>query len=325
MIDLHAHVVLEDTLGAVGRDGPVLTDDPDCPTFTVGRYTLEGVRYRQSPFMDVELRLEQMASLGITHQVLSPNPLTYLQRAESSVATRYARVHNDALAEVVAAQSALSGLAQLPLQDPAAAVGVLGEAVDGGLVGAAVGTNYGIELDATEFDDLWAEAAALDVPVFIHPTASAVDSPHHDPRLARFDADLWLTFAMEEALAVATLVFGGVIERHPDTRFCISHGGGALIAVIGKMRAAAGRPWSPDHIDGPDSVEESVKRLWFDAHMSDARIRDGFKRLVGSDRLVGGTNFAGWDQPGELPDAATVEMLDANTLTLMGPRFAPGS
>ena len=32
----------------------------------------------------------------------------------------------------------------------------------------------------------------------------------------------------EEMVAVATLLFGAVFERHPDVDICISHGGGGL-------------------------------------------------------------------------------------------------
>ena len=76
MLDLHAHVVLEGVLGRAGVHGPELTDDPDCPTFRVGGYTLEGVRYRGSAFMDLDRRIEAMDALGVTRQMLSPNPLT---------------------------------------------------------------------------------------------------------------------------------------------------------------------------------------------------------------------------------------------------------
>ena len=54
-IDVHAHAVLEQTMGQAGEHGPELTHD-DPPVFRVGSYTLHGVRYRGSPFMDPALR-----------------------------------------------------------------------------------------------------------------------------------------------------------------------------------------------------------------------------------------------------------------------------
>ena len=68
MIDLHAHVVLASTLGAAGPHGPDLHDGDDAtgqlPCFRVGDYTLTGVRYRGSPFMDLDLRLAAMVTLA---------------------------------------------------------------------------------------------------------------------------------------------------------------------------------------------------------------------------------------------------------------------
>jgi hypothetical protein len=70
MIDLHAHVVLDATLGAAGPHGPDLDEgDPAVgrpPCFRVSVYTLEGVRYRDTPFMDLDRRLAAMDEHGIT-------------------------------------------------------------------------------------------------------------------------------------------------------------------------------------------------------------------------------------------------------------------
>jgi hypothetical protein len=211
VIDLHAHVVLESLDGAAGRYGPELLDDPVCPTFRVGDYTLEGVRYRGSPFTDVSMRLDSMDALGIEWQMLSPNPLTQLHHVEVSTAAEFARRHNDELAGVVALHpSRLGGAAQLPVQAPDRAAAELRRAVgELGLVAAYMGTDIGhdevLALDDPRMDELWSAAVELDVPVFLHPAPPGIDAPLADPRLRRFDADLWLAFAYEETLALATL------------------------------------------------------------------------------------------------------------------------
>ena len=324
MLDLHAHVVLEGVLGRAGAYGPELVDDPDCPTFRVGGYTLEGVRYRGSPFMDVQRRLEAMEALGITWQLLSPNPLTYLHHIEPDVAADFARWHNDEMAALVASHpDRLGGTAQLPLQDPAAATAELRRAVgELGLLGGYVGTDAGhgaaVLLDDPRMDELYAACVELDVPLFLHPAPPGIDHPLADPRVRRFDADLWLAFAYEETLALATLVFGGVLDRHPHLDVCLSHGGGALVAVIGKLRrAAATRPWSPGELWAPGAFDERLRRLWFDAHVSDTGVLALLESIVGPDRLVGGTNFAGWDQPSALPDVEVAARLDANARRLL--------
>ena len=101
-IDVHAHVVLEESLGAAGRHGPELTMASDGrPLFRVGGYCLHGVRYRGSPFMDPQLRIAAMDRAGIDFQVLSPNPLTYFHYIDAAAAAAYCRRHNDALADLV--------------------------------------------------------------------------------------------------------------------------------------------------------------------------------------------------------------------------------
>ena len=79
VLDVHAHVVLAETMGATGPLGPEMGgQDGDAPWFRLGDYRLDGVRYQGSPFMDADLRLVRMDEAGIDFQVLSPNPLTFL-------------------------------------------------------------------------------------------------------------------------------------------------------------------------------------------------------------------------------------------------------
>jgi aminocarboxymuconate-semialdehyde decarboxylase len=326
MIDLHAHVVLEDLLGAAGDVGPEL-DEGDAatgrpPCFRVGGYRLEGVRYRGTAFMDVGVRLAAMDEAGIDLQVLSPNPLTYLSHIDAWTAVGFARRHNDALAAVVAQHpQRLAGLAQVPIQDPTAAAEELRRATrELGLVGVAIGTDVGRPLDAPELDAFYEAVTDLDLPLFIHPAPDGIDRPRRDDRLGRFDADLWLGFAYEEALAVATLVLGGVLERHPRLDVCISHGGGATSWLHERLaHAAATRPWAPDHLGSPGALEASLRRLWWDAHVGGPRALAALAEVVGTDHLVGGTNFAGWDQHLDpaFGDPALGRRLDANARRLL--------
>jgi len=320
-IDVHAHVVLETTLGAAGALGPELGEGEDgAPFFRVGSYCLAGVRYRESPFMDVGLRLAAMDRAGIGLQVLSPNPLTYLHHVDPETALRFCRRHNDALAELVGKHpQRLAGFAQLPMQDLDAAGDELERAVrELGLAGGYVGTVFGRDLDAPELDPFYARVAALDAPLFLHPAPAGIDGPPGDPRLSRFDLDLVAGFAADETLAVATLLFGGVLERHPGLDLCISHGGGATPYLVGRMAAAARkRPWAPESLRPDGAFEAALSRLWFDAHVHDPRALALLRQVVGEERLVMGTNFAGWDQ-GEPPaDAALCARLDRNARRLL--------
>ena len=101
-IDVHAHAVLDESMGAAGEHGPELTETEGQPSlFRVGGYELHGVKYRDSAFMDVDIRIERMAEAGIDFQILSPNPLTYFHFIDASSAISFCRRHNDVLVDLV--------------------------------------------------------------------------------------------------------------------------------------------------------------------------------------------------------------------------------
>ena len=304
VIDVHAHAVLEAGFGAAGRHGPeLIVDGHGSSSFRVGDFQMSIV-YRGTVFMDVTKRLELMDELGIDLQLLSPNPLTFFHGIEADLALRFCRVHNDAMAEIIAQHpDRLLGAAALPMQDPDAAARELQRAVrELGLVAAYVGTDYPFPLDDPCLDDLYRTFVALDVPLFLHPSSTGGEAMPADPRLHRFNLDLIVGYAYDESLAVASLVYGGVLERHPDLDICISHGGGALPFLFGRYEGIARyRDWAPESVR-QNGFRNEVRKLWFDAHVEGQGALDLLIETVGQDRLVYGTNFGGWDTPGETSD-----------------------
>jgi aminocarboxymuconate-semialdehyde decarboxylase len=320
MIDVHAHVVLEGVMGCAGHYGPELGVGPEGrPRFRVGDYVLDGVDYRGTPFMDANRRLELNDHLGIDLQVLSPNPITYFHHVEAAVARTFCRWHNDEMAKVVAGHpDRFAGFAQLPMQDITSAVDELRRAVrDLGLLGAYIGTDFGLTFDHERLDPLWAAAVELDVPVFIHPAPAGVDGPLRDPRIRAFDLDLSLGFLYEETLAVSCLLFGGVLDRHPGLDVCVSHGGGAAAFMSGRLHhQGLTRPWARQ-LDRRVDFAGGLRRLWFDQHVHDDESLALLESRVGRDRLVVGTNLAGWDAPHEPHEIPFVAEYDVNARRLL--------
>lgn len=306
-IDLHAHAVLEETMAAAGRHGPELTRD-EPPTFRVGDYQLHGVRYRGSPFMDPELRLQAMDKAGIDYQVLSPNPLSYFHFIEPDAALAFCQTHNNALAAIAADHAArLGAFAAVPMQDVELAIAETRRAVSElGMYGPYIGTDFGRPLDDPAMDPFYAALVELNVPLCIHPAPAGIDGPKGDPNLARFDLDIIIGFAAQETIAVCTLIYGGVLERHPDLDIYISHGGGATGYLFGRMAMAARkRPWASEALRKEGAFEALLNRLWFDIHVHSEDSAAQLARHVNPDHLLFGTNFAGWDQQqGDVRDAA---------------------
>jgi len=232
----------------------------------------------------------------------------------------FCQAHNDDLAGTVARHTGrFVGLAALPMQDVVEAVRELRRAVTVlGLAGAGIGTDFGRFLDDPAMDELYSTCVELNVPLFIHPTQSGIDGPLRDPRVRRFDLDLVLEYGFEELLAVSTLVFGGVTERHPGLDICVSHGGGFTALAMGKLRKLAERrKAAPEWIREPGAFDRALRRLWFDCHVTGGREFEFAVAQLGTERLVYGTNFGGWDK-GTGPDVATMRhTLNANATRLL--------
>lgn len=293
VIDLHAHVVLESAFGTAGRYGPELGDVDGTAFFRVGEYVRKPVGYRGSLFLDVEKRLEAMDRVGIDQQLLSPNPLTFFGAIEPGPAIDFARATNDAMAELVSRYpDRLLGSAALPMQDPDAACAELERAVnDLGLLAGYIGTDYGFTLDDSRLDDFYRTLVAVDVPLMLHAAVNNGIGGAADERLNRFGLDLLVGYTYEETLAVAALILGGVYDRHPDVDICVSHGGGAIAYLAERfdaMAASGGRE---------SDFALALRQVWFDSHVGHGVARDLVTAVVGTDRMVYGTNFGGWDSP----------------------------
>ena len=267
VVDLHAHVVLDGAFGAAGAYGPEHGVDADGREFfRVGDYTMKPIPYRGSVFMDVERRLVEMDRVGIDRQMLSPNPLTFFGGVEPAPAIDFARATNDAMAALVAAHpDRLLGSAQLPMQDPDAAIVELDRAIgELGLVAGYIGTDYGMALDDPRLDDFYRRVVELDVPLFVHGVTNDGRGPAPDGRLRRFGLDLIVGYTYEETLAAATFVLGGVLDRHPDLDVCLSHGGGAIAFLAQRFDSMANfqgpSPTSPRRCAGCGSTRTSSRR-----------------------------------------------------------------
>jgi len=320
IIDLHGHIVLEGSMGTAGWCGPTIgAYDDGTPWFQVGNYRLDGVGYRNSIIGNTDIRLGAMDEQGISLQALSPNPLTYLHFIDAGLAIDFCQAHNDDLARTVRSHpDRFIGLAALPMQDVPAACRELRRAVrELGLLGGYIGTDVGRFLDDSSMDELYQTCVDLDVPLFMHPTQSGIDGPLRDPRVRRWDLDLVLEYSFEEVLAVSTLVFGGVTQRFPTLDICVSHGGGFTPMGISKLRKVAERrKAAPSWISEPGAFDAALSRLWFDCHIAGPREFEFALAQLGTERLVFGTNFGGWDK-GTGPDVTALRTtLNANAIRL---------
>lgn len=93
---------------------------------------------------------------------------------------------------------------------------------EAGLSCVMIATNVkGQNLDMPELDTFWAAAERLGAFILVHPAQVAGVDRQKNYYLKNFIGN-----PRDTTTAAACLVFGGVLERYPELKVCLSHGGG---------------------------------------------------------------------------------------------------
>jgi aminocarboxymuconate-semialdehyde decarboxylase len=183
---------------------------------------------------DPALAVAHMDEVGLDVIAPSISPPLMHHRADVAVATRVSRAINDGFAEMSASfEGRFRPLANLPMQDPAAAVAELKRAVlELGFPGAAIGTHVtGRNPGEEEFRPFWRAAAELDALVFLHPVPPSLGSKD---RLSGHGRPNFVGLPVDTAAALASLIFEGVYEEVGTLKTCFAHGGGAFPYILGR-------------------------------------------------------------------------------------------
>ena len=188
----------------------------------------------QEELFDVEKQLRMMAAEGIGQKVLSLPPFLFAYGKEPSFAARWCRESNDALAAVCEAYPGqFRALGIVPLQDPGAAIEEMRRCLrDLKFPGIEVGTQVrGQDLDQESLVEFFAEADRLGCRILIHP-----NNVSFGDRLSKFYLRNLVGNAMETTICASRLLLGGFFQRHSQMRICLSHGGGAIPFLMGRLR-----------------------------------------------------------------------------------------
>jgi aminocarboxymuconate-semialdehyde decarboxylase len=147
-----------------------------------------------------------------------------------------ARDCNDYVAELTRSHpDRFSGMATLPMQDVNAAIAELERAVNElGLKGAQIADHVNNKtLDHKDFIPFWSAVEQLGALIFFHQEG---DDTIVKPRDTKgYAIDNSIGNLADRAVTFATLVFGGVLDRFPDLKVCLAHGGGFACFGAGRM------------------------------------------------------------------------------------------
>jgi aminocarboxymuconate-semialdehyde decarboxylase len=307
VIDVHTHMYSDGWVKAV-------VDAAD-PTFRIGDngaliYRGGSIGRMTPPMLDWDLRINDMDAAQVDLALISLTaPNVYWGTPAQSAAA--ARSIND---DFAAAQKKYDGrirwFASLPLQHEGDALAELRRAKANGAIGVCTLTNIlGTPLTAPQYRAVWRECAAMQLPVFIHPTTPYTDGM----RLADFGLGNTIGFTSDTSLCFARMILEGVLDELPSLQLIACHGGGAFPYLAARFDVMWERTTSARRNQAPPTTY--LKRLWYDSIVYDQQTLDFLVDRVGSDRVLYGSDypFSIGDMKGILArvDALPAERRDA--------------
>jgi aminocarboxymuconate-semialdehyde decarboxylase len=247
------------------------------------------VRSAVHEFVDPQGILAEQDAAGVDRVLLCPWVPLLSYGVDPEEGLRRCRIQNEALTGLVNENGdRISALGAVPLQDPELAATELRALMgDGALDGVEVAASaQGAYLGDDRFEPFWEMAEETGALVFIHPSTRGFEVAALDEHY------LWNTVGnpFETALTAAHMVMSGVMERHPEVRVLLAHGGGALLALRGRLRhghaavAAAGKRLR-------ESPEDSLRRFYYDTVTHDVDLLRALVGFAGADHVLLGSDY----------------------------------
>ncbi len=238
-------------------------------------------------FHDPQAKLESMDRKGIDVSVISPAPPMFYYWAEVELAAKSARLVNDGIADMVAANPRrLRGMATIPLQHPDAAIDEMERVVrEYDFKAIEIGTSVeGVQLAEDRFRPILRRAQELGLFVFAHPYYVGAKSGLECYYLTNLIGN-----PLDTTVMLANLMYSGALDELKELRLCLAHGGGFTPYQIGRLvhghlvRAETRR-------SSTTSPKDLLRRLYFDSLVFDPQALRYLIDLVGADHVCIGTD-----------------------------------
>jgi aminocarboxymuconate-semialdehyde decarboxylase len=227
--------------------------------------------------------------MGIDVQVVSPTVSFYMYDAELATTIAIAHDCNNEIGEMIKAHpNRFSGLATIPMQDMTAAIAEMERCMgDLNFKGVMINDHVnGKTLEEPEFLPFWKAAETSGAVVLFHQSGGTVVKT----RTQRYHLPNTIGNLTDRTITFATLVFGGVMDKCPDLRICLSHGGGYTCFGIGRMdRGWQVRPEARVNISRPPS--SYLRNFFYDCCTHSEPALRMLIDTVGVDRVVLGTDW----------------------------------
>jgi len=288
---MHSHVTPERYKKAMREDGSWL-----------GLDRVAGELGRGGFDNPLEVRLQEMDQFGVDTQLVTPTVGFYQYDKEPDHTLQIARECNDEIRDMMTGHPGrFIGLATLPMQDVTLAVAELERVVsEHGFAGAIINDHVaGKTYDEPEFLPFFAAAEEMGALLFFHQGGeTCVMTRSRKYKLGNAVGNL-----TERAMVYATLVFGGVMDRFPDLKVLLAHGGGYTAFGIARMDKVAGAlapefdgemhpPFpSDDGFAQERPPSDYLRRFYYDCCTYSGPALRFIIDTVGIDRVVLGTDY----------------------------------
>jgi aminocarboxymuconate-semialdehyde decarboxylase len=292
-IDIHAHAIVPAALTRMAKEHPDY--GPTLQTAGGDRYLEYPGRGPLGPLpdaiFDTSLRVADMDRLGVDRQVIAIPPPNFHYHVPAHVGVDFARIQNEELMSLSDSDPERFHLfATLPLQDIPSSIHEIDLiATHPRVRGVQIGSNVdGRDLDHRSLDDIWAKLETVGLPVWIHSDQRSIAGAD---RLATYYLQNLIGIPLESTIAIAKLIFGGVLDRHPALRFGITHGGGFAPYQIGRWEHGWRVRPEPRANIGSDGPRHFFSSLFFDSLTHDTASLRMLGERMGWDHVMLGSDY----------------------------------
>lgn len=248
-----------------------------------------------------EVRTKEMDMTEVGVQVLSTIPVLFNYWAKPEHGLETSRFFNDHIAQCVDHHPArFIGLGTVPMQDVNTAIKEMERCVkELKMPGLEIGSNINKKnLGDAEFEPFWQAAEELGCAIFVHPWEMMGEED-----ITKYWLPWLVGMPAETARAISSMIFAGVLERHPKLRVAFAHGGGSFPFTIGRIEH--GFNVRPDlcAIDNKVNPREYLGKFWIDALTHDDKALQYVVDIMGEDKVCMGSDYPfplGEHHPGKL-------------------------
>jgi aminocarboxymuconate-semialdehyde decarboxylase len=326
-IDMHAHLMIPEMYRITGPHSMFVKSNTD-PNMSEAAKKVVRDRdaFIESRMSDTTERLARMDAMGVDIQVLSSSLVqqcTYWAEPQESL--QMERMLNERMAAVVAANpQRYIGLGGVPLHAPDLAAAELARCMtELELAGVGISTTArDMELGDPRLRPFWEAAEAHGAVVYIHPAGNP------DRRFEKWY--LWNSIgqAFEESMAIASLIYEGILDAHPKLKICVSHGGGYMPYYMGRIaRNYLDKPAT--RVNMSKSPADYLRMLYFDSCVYETEVLEALVKRVGADRVLLGSDYpVGEPKPIEFIESCALsaqekaDIIGGNAARLFGVKVA---